>query len=143
MGDIIDSNYLQSAFDSRRVAELANDGAGAKLTIINDAISAAESEVHNLLSRQYSLVELQNDASIKRCVAISAMFILEIRRSDVSKGITFLYNQSLSYLQRIVSGEAKLNAVAQVLPRITHTNENDVFEASEYFSGMPSLDSSD
>jgi len=140
MGDIIDATYLKTAFDPRRIAELSNDGAGSQLATVNNAIAAAEGEVRNLLSRQYSLAELAADDSIKRAVAIAAMFILEMRRSDVSKGITTLYNNSLNYLQRIVSGEAKLNAVQEVLPRITQGNAENVFEDSDYFSGLPSLE---
>jgi len=140
MGDIIDATYLKTAFDPRRIAELSNDGAGSQLATVNNAIAAAEGEVRNLLSRQYSLAELAADDSIKRAVAIAAMFILEMRRSDVSKGITTLYNNSLNYLQRIVSGEAKLSAVQEVLPRITQGNAENVFEDSDYFSGLPSLE---
>ncbi len=135
MGDIITQAYLEGQFDKRRIATLVDDGGGAKASIIAEAINAAEAEVRNLLSRQYTLAQLQADVGVKRCVAVATMYILELRRSDVSKGISFAYQQSLNYLQRLIEGEAKLSAVDEVLPRVTHKNAADAFQRSGYFTG--------
>jgi phage gp36-like protein len=137
---IIDKSYLLSLFDKRRVAQLVDDGDGPQSNRIDDAIAAAETEVFNLLSRQYTLQNLKDDASIKRVCAITAMYMLEMRRADITQAINTAYGQSLLYLQRIVEGDAKLNAVEEVLPRLTQTNAEDVFEHSGYFIGMPSID---
>jgi phage gp36-like protein len=139
MSTIIDSDYLISMFDKRRILLLVDDGDGPKAVRIDDAINAAEAEVHGILSRQYTLSDLQSDASIKRVVATTAMHILELRRGDVSAGVIAAYNQALSYLQRLVEGSAKLGSVPEVLPRITQTNSEEVFEHTGYFIGLPDV----
>lgn len=141
MSLLIDQTYLESAFDKRRIAQLANDGSGPKLTVVTDAINAAEAEVMNYLSKQYTVDQLAANLSVQRCVAIVTMYMLELRRSDVSKGIQIAYNAALNYIQSLIDGNAKLNEVPQILPRITQSNAQQLFESSGYFNGM--LDTGD
>lgn len=136
MGDIIDRVYLSSAFDKRRIEKLVNDGSGPDLTAIDDAISASEGEVRDLLSKQYSLAQLQASNSVKRMCAIFTMYSLELRRSDVSAGIKVAYANARATLTALIDGTSVLNAVQQVLPRITQVNAAQLFEQSGYFEGL-------
>lgn len=137
MGDLIDIAYLETAFDKRRLVKLVDDGSTPALrsAMINNAIAAAESEIQDILSKQYSLQQMQASVSVKRAVAIGTMYILEMRRSDISKAISLAYETSRNYLQGLVDGNAKLNAVPQVLPRITQSQSSLGFE-NGYFDGM-------
>jgi len=133
---IIDADYLSRAFDKRRIAQLSDDGDGADAQIVVQVISAAAGHVSNRLSLQYATAEIEANEGIKNIVAVRAMYLLELRRSDVTVEIARLYAESEIMLQQLVDGESKLTEVQQVLPRITPESADDVYEESAYFEGL-------
>ncbi len=130
---------LKVHFDPRRVASLLTEGDDAATANATTIIATVEGRVKNLLSNQYTTTELEADAGIKGIVVVLAMAWLEMRRGNIPPRMKEMQRDAEAQLQALVSGEAKLADVAQLLPSITPSESvapTDVFEDSGYFDGL-------
>lgn len=113
---------LQQLFDPDRIRQLASDSSTQfgkvvyNETVVQTIITQAIGIVINSLSLQYSAAQLEADAGVKRITADIVMYYLEARRPPVSAATLRLYSVALSRLTQLQKGEAKLAAVAQLLP---------------------------
>lgn len=109
-------------FDPDRIKQLASDSSLQHGTItyneaiVTAVIDQAEGVVKNTLSLQYTTLQLEADAGIKRITADLAMYYLEARRSPPSEAKKNLYKLATALLTQLQRGEAKLDAVPQLLP---------------------------
>ena len=139
---IIVAADLDNAFDSVRIDYLVDDGEGedtaTKDARIAAAIDRAEGTIKNVLSLNYTTTQIEADSGIKRICEVIAMYILEMRRSNYTAQLAAAYNDALSTLERLRSGEEKLAAVDQLLP--SHATMEEVLgplTRSEMFTGLP------
>lgn len=119
---ILTVDEFKLLFDPDRIQQLASDSSlqhgtiTYNVAIVAAVISQAEGVVKNSLSLQYSTVQLEADAGIKRIVADLAMYHLESRRPPVSAETTRIHKLALHLIKQLQNGEAKLAAVPQLLP---------------------------
>ena len=136
---IITIANLKASFDSRRVDQLADDGNDTITANIQAAIDDADGEVKNALSSQYTTAQIEADPGIKRLTKVFAMWNLEFRRGNIPELLQQAYDRMQATLERLQEGKHKLNAVSQVLPRISPTAATDVFRVQAddgYFVGL-------
>lgn len=113
---------LQALFDPDRIKQLASDSSTqfGKVVYNEDTVQAvitqAEGIVKNILSLQYTTVQLEKDAGIKRITADMAMYYLEMRRPPPSAEAVRIHKLALGHLSQLKDGSAKLAAVDQLLP---------------------------
>lgn len=129
---------LRQLFDPSRIEQLATDFTGQhgdsvyNPAIVQGIIEQTEGIVKNTLSLQYTTLQLEADAGIKRIVADITMYYLELRRPPVSSVVVSLHENALRLLGQLQDGSAKLAAVAQLLP-IGPTEEPTEATDSGYF----------
>jgi len=125
-------------FDPERITQLASDSSRqhGNITyhegIVTAVITQAEGIIKNALSLQYTVLQMEADAGLKRMTADIAMYYLELRRPPVTPATERLYKIALGSLEQLQQGVAKLVAVDQLLP-IGPTEEPTEATASGYF----------
>jgi len=125
-------------FDPERVAQLASDSSRQhgnivySEAIVTAVITQAEGIIKNALSLQYTVLQMEADAGLKRMTADIAMYYLELRRPPATPATERLYKIALGSLEQLQQGVAKLVAVDQLLP-IGPTEEPTEATASGYF----------
>jgi len=136
------------AFDEGRVKEFATDYTGTagkpvySALRITSVLADAEGQIYLALSKQYSVVEIEADAGIKRLCLDIAMYLLESRKGNPSQVITDAYTRSMKILADLQDGKAKLAAVNQLLPSIATDNGSTALEitSSGLFDGIHDTD---
>lgn len=135
---LITEAYLRLAFDTKRITQLTDDSndSGIPGGIITQIIAAADDFVKATLSKQYTTAAMEASPLCQRLCAVIALYMLESRKGNVTDGVQAQYEQATATLAGIVDGTIKLTAEEQVLPRISPTACTDIFEVSNYFTGM-------
>ncbi len=113
---------LQQFFDPDRIKQLASDSSAQFGKVVYNegtvtaVIAQADGIVKNALSLQYTTVQIEADAGVKRITSDITMYYLEMRRPPPSADTLRLYQVALQLLKQLQTGEAKLAAVDQLLP---------------------------
>lgn len=119
---ILTIEELQQFFDPDRIRQLASDSSTQfgkvvyNESTVTAVIAQADGIVKNSLSIQYTAVQIEADAGVKRITSDIAMYYLEMRRPPPSADTLRLYKVALQLLRQLQTGEAKLAAVDQLLP---------------------------
>lgn len=101
--------------------------------IVEELIAQAASTVYGYLSNQYSTVQIDADASMRRVCCDLAIYYLYGRRSgEIPATITAAYERAMRYLSDLQTGLIRLAAVAQLLPTGDETYD-DLYDDTGYF----------
>lgn len=137
---LITISELQNYYDGERILELAMDPGMTEeqqANVLNTIIAAADSEVKAMLSKQYSVEQIEANPHMKYCCAIIALWKLEHRRpGSIPASIETDYQAVHAALVRLQTGDDLLHEVPQLLPRQIPA-ASKVYEQSDYFVGMP------
>ena len=128
---IITTSDFTTAFDEARIEQLASRYDASigiqkfDTSIISALILQAQGVVYNYLTKLYTVLEIDADASLKRLCSNLTMYYLEQSRGDITELGRNNYTLAMHELEALRDGVTKLASVDEYLP-LGETDETEL-----------------